>query len=99
MKIAPSLNSNANPKPNPNPDQGTIFLGVNCPDTLQGSKWAITMNPISIESTLLLFFLIQNFLVKTHPCHFSFLQSFQLDLSIGIFGVSVAIAEISVCKC
>ena len=30
--------------------------------SLQGSKCAITMRPISIESTLLLFLLIQNFL-------------------------------------
>ena len=28
----------------------------------QGSKWAITMRPVSIESFMLLFFLIKNFL-------------------------------------
>ena len=32
---------------------------------LKGSKWAITMHPISIESTLLLFLLIKNFLGGT----------------------------------
>ena len=31
--------------------------------SLQGSKSAITMHPVSTESTLLLFLLIQNFLV------------------------------------
>ena len=31
--------------------------------SLQGSKWATTMRPISIESTLFLFLLIHNFLL------------------------------------
>ena len=31
--------------------------------SLQGSKSAITMRPVSIESNLLLFLLIQNFLI------------------------------------
>ena len=29
--------------------------------SFQGNKWAITMRPVSIESTLLLFLLIKNF--------------------------------------
>ena len=34
--------------------------------SLQGIKSAITMRPVSIESTLLLFLLTENFLVKIH---------------------------------
>ena len=32
--------------------------------SFQGSEWAITMHPVSIESTLLLFLLIQDFLFE-----------------------------------
>ena len=34
-------------------------------ETLQGSKSAITMHPVSVESTLLLFLLIYIFLIPT----------------------------------
>ena len=39
--------------------------------SLQGSKWALTTRPVSIESTLSLFLLIQNFLAYKAQIHCS----------------------------
>ena len=40
----PSSNTNAKPKPSPNPNRGAIFLGGNCPDTLDTTDLPIGLN-------------------------------------------------------